>query len=131
MSVSGIEAISGFEPLNFMNFGADDVSLTSSVAGTSAGTSATSGLDSLSGVSGTSGSSSSNEFGDMLLQGIDSMESRTDKAADLSVKAATGDLDAIHDYTIAASEAQLATQLTVAVRDKAVSAFQQIMQMQV
>jgi len=116
MSVSGIEAISGFEPTNFLSFDSvdgADTGLSSSVSGTSAA----------GGVN--------NDFGSMLADGIDSMESMTDKAADLSVKAATGDLDAIHDYTIAASEAQLATQLTVAVRDKAVAAFQQIMQMQV
>lgn len=81
------------------------------------------------GPSGPSGPSS--EFAAMLTNGIDSLEGFTDKAANLSVQAATGDLNAIHDYTIAATEAQLATQLTVAVRDKAVSAFQQIMQMQV
>ncbi len=54
-----------------------------------------------------------------------------DKASDLSVKAATGDLDSIHDYTIAATEAQVATQLTVAVRNKAVEAFNEIMRMSV
>lgn len=96
------------------------------------------GLGSLGGASGATGppgtaatTGPSSDFGDLLVKGIDGLEGMTDKAADLSVKAATGDLTSIHDYTIAASEAQLATQLTVAVRDKAVAAFQQIMSMQV
>ena len=38
---------------------------------------------------------------------------------DLAVKAATGDLTDVHDYMIAANEASVATQLTVAVRNKA------------
>lgn len=70
-------------------------------------------------------------FGDLLVRSIDSLEGLTDKAADLSVRAATGDLTNIHDYTIAASEAKVATQLTVAVRNKAVEAFTEIMRMSV
>ncbi|WP_183094878.1 flagellar hook-basal body complex protein FliE [Nocardioides stalactiti] len=79
------------------------------------------------GVGGASGA----EFGSLLLDGLDRLEGITDKADSLAVQAATGDLDNIHDYTIAASEAQVATQLTVAVRNKALEAFSEIMHMQV
>ena len=44
---------------------------------------------------------------------------------------ATGQLTDIQDYMIAANKAEIATQLTVAVRNKAVEAFNQIMNMQV
>ncbi len=48
----------------------------------------------------------------------------------LAVKAVTGDLNDIHDYTIAASEASVAMELTAALRNKAVDAFTEIMRMQ-
>lgn len=71
------------------------------------------------------------EFGSMVLDGLDRLEGLTDKADGLAVQAATGKLENIHDYTIAASEASVAGQLTVALRNKAVEAFNEIMRMQV
>jgi flagellar hook-basal body complex protein FliE len=71
------------------------------------------------------------QFGQLLANGLQGVEAMNDKTDTLAVKAATGDLGAIHDYTIAATEASVATQLTVAVRNKAVEAFNEIMRMQV
>jgi flagellar hook-basal body complex protein FliE len=62
------------------------------------------------------------------LDALTSMQTNVDH---LAVQAATGDLQSIQDYTIASTEAQLMTQLTVTVRDKAVEAFNDIMRMQV
>ena len=70
------------------------------------------------------------DFGTMLAQGIDSLQGVQNKADTLAVQAATGDLQSIQDYTIAATEASTATQLAVALRNQAVSAFTQIMQLQ-
>lgn len=70
-------------------------------------------------------------FGDMLAKAVDSLSAAQSKADNLAVQAATGELTDIHDYTIAATEAGLATELTVAVRNKAVEAFNEIMRMQV
>lgn len=78
------------------------------------------------GVSGASG-----DFGSMLLDGVDRLEGIQDKADQLAVQAATGDLSNIHDYTTAATEAAVSTKLTVAVRNKAIEAFNEIMRMQV
>ncbi|MFJ9315109.1 flagellar hook-basal body complex protein FliE [Pimelobacter simplex] len=71
------------------------------------------------------------EFGSLVLDGLDRLEGLTDKADSLAVQAATGKLENIHDYTIAASEASVASQMTVALRNRAVEAFNEIMRMQV
>jgi flagellar hook-basal body complex protein FliE len=110
MSVSGIESIGGFKPL------------------------ATPQLDAASGVKNagaTSPVADGGEFGNLVLDGIDRLQSVQQTSDQLAVKAATGDLDALHHYTIAASEAAVTTQLTVAVRNKALDAFNEIMRMPV
>jgi flagellar hook-basal body complex protein FliE len=71
------------------------------------------------------------DFADLVMDGLDRLESVNNKVEDLAVKAATGDLQNIHDYTIAATEATVTTQLTAAVRNKALEAFNEIMRMQV
>lgn len=70
-------------------------------------------------------------FGNVLTQQLDKLNAAQGKADDLALQAATGDLQSIQDYTIASTEAQLLTQLTVAVRNKAVEAFNDIMRMQI
>ena len=79
----------------------------------------------------TPGVGGSQSFGNVLAQQLDKLNSVQAKADDLALKAATGDLKSIQDYTIAATEANVTTQLTVAVRNKAVEAFNEIMRMQV
>lgn len=74
--------------------------------------------------------SSGADFGAMLSKGLGSVESAQNKADSLAVKAATGDLTDIHDYTIAATQASLVTELATAVRTKGLDAFNQIMGMQ-
>jgi flagellar hook-basal body complex protein FliE len=64
-----------------------------------------------------------------MTKALDSLQGAQAKADHLAVSAATGDLTNVHDYMIAATEASLATQLTVAVRNKAVEAFNQIINM--
>jgi flagellar hook-basal body complex protein FliE len=105
MSIGGIESV-GFTPFVAPTAGADSVSL-----GRSEG--------------------SGKAFGDMLVDGLQNLENVNDRADSLAVQAATGDLSNIHDYTVAASEAAVTTQLTVAVRNRAVEAFNEIMRMQV
>ncbi|MDO9377685.1 MAG: flagellar hook-basal body complex protein FliE [Nocardioidaceae bacterium] len=103
-----IPAISGFTPY------------VPPVADTSA---VTAGAGATSGIGG--------EFASKLSGAIERLEAVNDKADNLAVQAATGKLTNIHDYTIAATEAATATQLTTAVRNKAIEAFTEIMRMPV
>jgi flagellar hook-basal body complex protein FliE len=82
------------------------------------------------GISGTSGTSGAN-FGDLLAGGLDRLQAVHDRADQLALQAATGDLSSVHDYTIAATEAEVTTQLTTAVRNKALEAFTEIMRMSI
>ena len=72
---------------------------------------------------------SANGFGNILTRSIDSLERVQSTADNLAVQAATGDLKDVHDYTLAASRAQLMTELVVAVRNKGIDAFTEIMRM--
>lgn len=70
-------------------------------------------------------------FGASLTNAVEQLNSTQKSADNLAIQAATGDLEDVHDYTIAASQAALMTELTVAVRNKAVEAFTEIMRMPV
>jgi flagellar hook-basal body complex protein FliE len=69
-------------------------------------------------------------FGSMLGNAMDGLQATQAKADDLAVQAVTGQLTDVQDYMIASTEASLATDLTVSVRNKAVEAFNSIMTMQ-
>ncbi len=96
------------------------------------------GLTGISGIGGTGGvgglgaasGSGGTDFAATLSQGLEQVQAMQTKADDLAVEAATGSLTDVHDYMIASTQAALATQLTVAVRNKAVEAFNEIMRMQ-
>jgi flagellar hook-basal body complex protein FliE len=104
-----------------------DGGATTSAATGAAGTSA----PDLGSLGSTSGATPGASFGDLVTDGIDRLQSLQSTTDNLAVKAATGDLDAMHHYTIAASESAATTQLTVAVRNKALEAFNEIMRMPV
>jgi len=75
-------------------------------------------------------SAGGNDFANLLSKGLNAVESAQNKADSLAVQAATGDLTDIHDYTIAATQASLVTELATAIRTKGIDAFNQIMGMQ-
>jgi flagellar hook-basal body complex protein FliE len=80
----------------------------------SASTSATSGTD----------------FAQALGKGLDQVQAVQSNADSLAVQAATGNLTDISQYTVAASQASLVTQLTSALRTQAIGSFNEIMGMQ-
>jgi flagellar hook-basal body complex protein FliE len=80
---------------------------------------------------GATAAEGASSFGDLVAQGVQSLEATQQTADQLALKAATGDLTDMHDYLIAATKASLATDLTVAVRNKAVDSFNEIMRMQI
>jgi flagellar hook-basal body complex protein FliE len=75
-------------------------------------------------------SSAGSDFAAMLTKGLNAVQSTQDTADNLAIKAATGDLTDIHDYSIAATQASLVTELATSIRTKGVDAFNQIMGMQ-
>lgn len=93
------------------------------------GPSAAAGVTS-TGALGTGSAASGGDFATKLADGLQNLQNLQGTADDLAVGAATGKLTDVHDYIIAATEANLATQLTVAVRNKALDAFNEIMRMQ-
>jgi flagellar hook-basal body complex protein FliE len=102
-------------------------------AGASQAASAASGAASGAAASGTATApeatgTSSTSFSDLLGNAIDSLDSSQQAATNLSLQAASGNAS-IADVTVASTDADLETQLVTAVRDKAVDAFNSIMDM--
>ncbi len=88
----------------------------------------------LAGVGGSAGALSAAatrgaDFGAAIGDSITALEGMDKTAATKAVQAATGDLTDIHDYVLAATQAQTATELTTTVRNKALDAFNEIMRM--
>lgn len=69
-------------------------------------------------------------FGNILTGAVENLQQVEQKADALAVRAVSGDLEDVHDYTIAASEAKLTMELTAAIRNKAVDAFNEVLRMQ-
>ena len=95
-----------------------------------AGVTGVSGPGAAGGVTAAAGTDGSG-FAATLVSSLEQVQSLQAESSRLAVQAATGDLTDVHDYTIAASEAKVATEVTVAVRNKALEAFNEIMRIQV
>ena len=94
-------------------------------AGAAAESAATKALDNAANAQNADG------FGQAIESAITELSDKEMHADQLARDAATGKLANIEDYMLAATDAQLSMELTVAVRDKAVQAFNDIMRMQV
>jgi flagellar hook-basal body complex protein FliE len=88
------------------------------------------GIGPIGGLDTTPTTTTGADFASMLSGGLQKVEAAQDRADALAVQAATGQLTDVHEYMIAANEAALTTQLTAAVRNKALEAFNEIMRLQ-
>jgi flagellar hook-basal body complex protein FliE len=70
-------------------------------------------------------------FAKTLAAVFDQLQGAQNTSNQLATQAATGDLKDVHDYMIASSEAGLATEMVVTIKNKAVEAFNEIMRMPV
>ena len=103
------------------------ISAISALSGIS-GVNAVSGVGEAAGTSGVSGPNT--DFAAMVSKGLEGVQASQTRASDLAVQVANGTLADPAQYTMASTEAALGLQLTMAVRNKALDAFQEIMRMQ-
>ena len=61
---------------------------------------------------------------------MDNLQQLQSTSKELAVSAVTGNLDDIHNATLAASRAQITLELVATMRNKGVDAFNEIMRMQ-
>lgn len=126
MDLSGITSLSGLTGTGYLsnlsNLSEEDVSSIYSAYNDT--------LSSLSGVS----ESESKDFSsilDSMLNAVDETNTLQNQAEAAAIEFALGESDNTHDLLIAQTKANTALQYTVAVRDKIIEAYQQIMQMQI
>lgn len=70
-------------------------------------------------------------FADYLKDAVGNVNSSITDAQDMQQKLATGQIDDIHSVMIAAEKSDLALQFTLAIRNKVMDAYSEIMRMQV
>lgn len=87
-------------------------------------------MDRVLGAAGAAGTAPTVGVSSAALGRLSDLQAMQGTVDDLAVKAATGRLQDPSQYTIAATEATLATQMTVALRNKAVEAYSEVMRMQ-
>jgi flagellar hook-basal body complex protein FliE len=82
-----------------------------------------------SGVVGDGAAARGADFGALIGEGLGQLAGMEQVTTTRAAQAATGDLESIHDYVIAAASMQTATELTTTVRNKSLEAFAEIMRM--
>ena len=90
------------------------------------------GLGAIGGVTETTGpqaGAGADGFAAVLTSAVDRLQATQSNVDVLAAQAATGDLEDVHDYMIASTEASLATEMVVTIKNKAVDAFNEIMRM--
>ncbi|RHW18963.1 flagellar hook-basal body complex protein FliE [Sphingomonas gilva] len=70
-------------------------------------------------------------FGDMIMQGLQRVDARIDKADALVRQFAVDDTVPVHQVTMALEEARLAVELAMQVRTRLVEGYRELMNMQI
>ena len=70
-------------------------------------------------------------FESVFTDALDSVKETSQKVTEEAYKLATGQTENMHDITIASTQANLAVQLFVQIRNKTLSAYQELMNMQI
>ena len=94
--------------------------------GALSGVTATPAVNPASATDGTGGAA----FGNALTGAVDNLQQLQGTSDKLAIQAVTGNLDDIHNATLASTRAQVTMELVAGVRNKAVDAFNEIMRMQ-
>ncbi|MGH1526736.1 flagellar hook-basal body complex protein FliE [Leifsonia sp. L25] len=94
--------------------------------GALSGVTASTGVTPASAPTGTGGAA----FGNALTGAVDDLQRLQGTSDKLAIQAVTGNLDDIHNATLASTRAQVTLELISGVRNKAVDAFNEIMRMQ-
>lgn len=90
------------------------------------GTTGTGYVSNVGGVQSTDGSS----FAASLTGAVDGLQQLQNNSNELAIKAVTGDLQDIHNATLASTRASVTLELVAAVRNKGIDAFTEILRMQ-
>ena len=72
-----------------------------------------------------------NSFGDLLSNALDKVNEMQLESQEYKKMLAVGEVDNLHDVTIAADKADTALQVVMAVRGKVVEAYKEIMRIQI
>jgi len=126
MDISGLSAINGLTSLT----GSSNLSQLSEKEVSEIYSAYNDTLSSLSGVSDENAGDFSSIL-DSMLNSVNETNTLQNQAEAASIQFALGESDNTHDLLIAQTKANTALQYTVAVRDKIMEAYQQIMQMQI
>ena len=126
MDISSLSTISGLTSLT----GASNLSQLSDKQISDIYTAYNDTLSSLSGVSDEKAGDFSTIL-DSMLNSVDETNTLQNQAEAAAIEFALGESDNTHDLLIAQTKANTALQYTVAVRDRVIEAYQQIMQMQI
>ncbi|KQR51153.1 flagellar hook-basal body protein FliE [Leifsonia sp. Leaf336] len=95
-------------------------------------------ISSIGAATGTTGAAAANSttgtgggsFSTALSGAVDNLQQLQSTSDTLAIQAVTGNLDDIHQATLASTRAQVTLELVAGVRNKAVDAFNEIMRMQ-